>query len=120
MNFQQRSLKDFQAQHKNKQPDKAQMSRAKKEVAKAAKQHKNKQPKHKHERLPHGSQISSVYDSEKQSWAGTMSIPIAGGVTKLFTDTANAVFHLLYKLDQQYRKWLKTQPVNSADSVKKT
>jgi hypothetical protein len=105
MNFKQQSLRDFQNQHKaGKHPIQTQPRN------KVVKPHKAR----KDTRLPDKSRFLVEYNANTQTWTGTLNVE---GMN--FTDTSGAVFHLLHKLDKQYRKWLKTRPDNCADSVKK-
>ena len=67
-------------------------------------------------RLPHSSCFHNIrYDAPSESWTGYLSIPGPNGnhpiaACKTFIDTASGVFHLLTKLDNQYRDWLAKQP----------
>lgn len=51
-------------------------------------------------RLPDGAAFSVTYDAAAMTWTGTLTVP--GGRT--YTATASAVFKLLARLDDQFRK----------------
>jgi hypothetical protein len=61
----------------------------------------SKRPKDLPARLPDGAKFEVVYDATKMHWTGTLTVGKA-----VFTDSASAVFKLLNRLDQQYRKSL--------------
>ena len=108
MNFKQRSLKDFQQEHKEGQHPKQTQPREKTVKTRKAKQRQD-------ERLPDKSRFLLEYDATAQTWTGTLN---SEGMN--FNATAKAVFHLLYKLDKQYRKWLKSRLENCADKDKQS
>lgn len=54
-------------------------------------------------RLPDRSSYWFTYDAEKQQWAGVLVI---GDGLKRFEDTHSAIFKLLSRLDDAYRKTL--------------
>jgi stress-induced morphogen len=114
MNFKQRSLRDFQKEHKQTQPTAPVQPRDKQ--IRTPERHKP----HHHERLPNGSEFHFLYNDNSKKWSGTLVIYQTKLVNKVFTDEARSVFHLLYKLDKQYRKYLKEQSGNATDKAKVT
>ena len=68
-------------------------------------------------RLPDGARFCLIYDSEQLMWRGTLSIPMTINDlpgAKVFEDSSPGVNKLPWKLDKQYREWLRQQekPVN--------
>lgn len=54
-------------------------------------------------RLPDGSRFEVAYDAAKQQWAGSLTVPTAGGGSATFTGAGSGLFPLLSALDVQYR-----------------
>lgn len=56
-------------------------------------------------RLPHGSRFEVEYDAGTQTWSGSLRIK-GPSQDKPLEDSADALFKLLQKLDDQYRAYL--------------
>lgn len=112
MVFKQRSLREFNQEHKMTQQPKQTSSRNKQ-----LKPHKAAKTARKFDkpRLPHRSRMEMQYDDEKQIWYGSLIIPGIGDVLaiQVFKAEAHALFTLANKLDEQYRKWAKQRQVET-------
>lgn len=122
--FKQRSLREFQNEHKatqqQNQPEPSN-NREKHLKPHRAQQQQHKKPKERFSqpRLPHNSRFEMRYDGVAMKWKGELAVPASGNdvFAKLFTAEANTLYSLASALDRQYRAWVK-QRSNVAESKK--
>ena len=93
----------FACGHKGHPPKKCGACRNEANRVNAAKSKEQRDKSRKAGRLPDGAEFHVAYDATMQLWSGHLTFEEAGACHS-FDGQASGVFHLLAKLDRQYRQ----------------